>query len=444
MKIKNIKNSKNEEGSSLLIILLLLSVLLFLGTSLSMTSLFQYKTSIREERKLQAQYIAKTGANMVAGAIQNEIINPSDLNNKESSPINLNNGSFIVNVLDNGSSITIISTGTVSNITESITLVLSRITGENMFPLLDHAIFADGFLEFEGSPQVNGNLGVNENGLDENGNPTTAVKLGGDPDINGDIFIGPGGTADAVVTPGDWWSFDGIVDNLPEERSYPLPEYPVFPDDLNYTSGTYLAGWYPEPPYTINSSMWYDKIEVKSELIINIYDDDIILRAGDFHVTDSGKITVNRYGNGKLKLYVSDDFQLTGSSTINNAGSPEDTYMYYSGEEIIVDGTTKFVGSAYIEKADMEIMGSGGITGHITSGGNYVTISGDASANVRAIYAPKADILFNGSGHAKGAVIGKTITMTGGTYVDYDDSMQDMDFAELGFEVTEGYSRTWK
>ena len=62
-------------------------------------------------------------------------------------------------------------------------------------------------------------------------------------------------------------------------------------------------------------------------------------------------------------------------------------YLYYKGNfPVNPSGSTKIVGCLYAEKADIVISESGGITGHIITGGENVSIIGDAEANVRALY----------------------------------------------------------
>lgn len=180
-------------------------------------------------------------------------------------------------------------------------------------------------------------------------------------------------------------------------------------------------------------------------MIINIYDEDFIIRANEFVVSGAGKVTINKYGSGKLILYISDKFDLSGSGKVNENGNPEDVYLYYSGNHTLnPSGSTKFVSNVYVEKADIEISGSGGITGNIISGGNNVIISGDASAIVRALYAPNAVIKYTGSGKTRGAVIGKDIEMSGGTSIIYDESVKHINPEDLGFETEKGYRRIWR
>jgi len=153
------------------------------------------------------------------------------------------------------------------------------------------------------------------------------------------------------------------------------------------------------------------------------------IRAESFAI---GQGHIVLHGEGKLVLYVEDSFTLTGSSTINGNGNSADTHMYYSGAETVsVKGNTKFVGSMYVEQADMDIGGSNGITGHIISGGTSIDIDGAAQADVRMLYAPNAHVQLGGSGVIRGAVVSNQFTASGAAQVffdaDFDDSIPDLD-----------------
>ncbi len=123
---------------------------------------------------------------------------------------------------------------------------------------------------------------------------------------------------------------------------------------------------------------------------------------------------------------------MTGSSSINQNGDYDDVYMYYSGdEEISVGGSTEFVGSVYALTSDFTITGSGGVKGHIITGGDNVDVTGAATANVRAIYAPNALLNVTGSGSISGATVSKSIEVIGNARIYYNNSMNMNFFNQL-------------
>ncbi|NLX91074.1 MAG: hypothetical protein GXZ07_05725, partial [Firmicutes bacterium] len=296
--------------------------------------------------------------------------------------------------------------------------------GGGQVPPLD-MIFSLGEIELTGSSQIVGNTGTNSVEPD-------SVTLAWSTAINGLLSIGAGGdpatVIDAKYPPGNLPKGSAL---LPSARSYPLPEFPEFPNLPS--KGVLEAGWRHIPPggFQISESGLYNKINVLNELTINIGEEDLLIRTENLSVSGDGKIKVNRTGRGRLILYVEDTFNIAGSGKINTNGHYNDVVMFYAGSGApSIDGSTEFVGSIYALNSNFIIANSGGIVGHIVTGGNTLTVSGTADANVRALYAPHADLTVQGSGKIKGAVIAKSIKVLGDGRIYYDDSM-NMDFFEL-------------
>ncbi|QEK12127.1 hypothetical protein FQB35_06920 [Crassaminicella thermophila] len=122
---------KNEKGAVLSLMLIVILFLIILGTTLVFISITEVKQVAREEKKLQAYYIAKSGADVVAAYI----INPKNKHNiqnlkgKESDSFILGEGSFVVKVKedeDNTDNIIIESKGIVGEVEVSISLSLIK------------------------------------------------------------------------------------------------------------------------------------------------------------------------------------------------------------------------------------------------------------------------------------------------------------------------------
>lgn len=189
-----------EDGATLVTVLILIIILTTLGISISQISLHQYRNSIRAEKELAAYYIAKSGANAVASAIENSLVKPEDLKGKSSSPTPLSIGQFEVEVQQAGEKIIINSLGKVDNYTRMVMLELSKIKG--YFPSFDYAAFATGKISMTGSPYVRGNIGTNQS---SEGSIDFAA---GNPSFEGDMYIGPEGDSETTVKKPDWYKLD--------------------------------------------------------------------------------------------------------------------------------------------------------------------------------------------------------------------------------------------
>ncbi|MFW6022190.1 MAG: hypothetical protein ACOCQW_01550 [Halanaerobiaceae bacterium] len=436
------KSLQNENGMSFVLILLLITIVIIIGGAISYSSVFQLKTSMDNIKRSQAYYIAKSGAEVVATAIEKEKIAPEDLFWKESTPNQFGEGEFSVDIEKDGSSILINSTGTVEDINENLTLELT----EGSSPL-DMAFFGMEDITMSNGI-ILGNLGTNSTGAG-------LVNLENSPSISGDLYIGPDGERDTTITyPSHTTDFS--VRNLREKREYPEPKFPEPPSSMMfyyYRGNELIVGYDNDDSWfgshkdymVVGHNMKYNKIVVETKLIINIYDYDLYINTKNFSVIGEGEVIVNTKGKGKLKLFIDKEFILDASAAFNENGNSEDVILFYGGtKEINPAGETIFNGNLFSKEAPITISGSGGITGNIISGGEKIEITGNASAHVRTIYAPKADFLLKESGHITGTAVGKSLYIDGNSTVEYDDSVAGFDPNELFITLEKEYKRTWR
>lgn len=422
---------RNTKGIALGTVLILASILTLLGFTIWHYSSRDILGAERAEKKMQAYYLAKSGADAVAQYI---ITNPDNIDMSayveslidapESNPIKLDEdtpGHFNVKVdRDKDNSLVITATGTVDSIKESVQIKLHQ--RENI-PEIDVALFANSNINMgqSGSSKIIGDVATNAEQPGSIYFPWSAY-------IKGNLFIGPNGNIDKVITgarPNPKDNVEGEIHKLEAIRNYELPDFPDFPSNLP-NRGAFEAGWNPSPPYHIYHDGRYSKITVLSELVVHIGDQDRIIVTDDLIVEGAGKITLNKTGKGKLYLYVGNEFKILNSGTINNRGQASDVILYFKGSGTInLGGNTKFVGCVHLENANLIIANSGGITGHIITGGNHIEISGAASAHVRAIYAPNAHVKMKGSGSLTGALICKSFEAEGNSTLTFDNSITD-------------------
>lgn len=134
---------KDEQGAALVLALMIMVVFIILSTSLVTRWSYDINHSKIEEKRLQAFYIARSGADALGTYIET---NPENLSNAAlktlvesliadgdsgniSNPVSLGNGSYALQVKrpgDNPSLIRIISTSTVDAFHQSVTLVLQE------------------------------------------------------------------------------------------------------------------------------------------------------------------------------------------------------------------------------------------------------------------------------------------------------------------------------
>lgn len=127
-------NINNERGAALPLVLTIVIVMSLLGTAIWQYSVTDTLNVSREEHKMQAYYLARSGADLVASAIiTNSVSAAALINAPKSSPVNLGDGSFEVDVAGNLNNITINSTGIVNDVSQSTNLSLTKLTPKEIF-----------------------------------------------------------------------------------------------------------------------------------------------------------------------------------------------------------------------------------------------------------------------------------------------------------------------
>jgi hypothetical protein len=329
------------------------------------------------------------------------------------------------------------STGVVQSgdreIKETISIEFTK-TQSNIVKLdFNYALFTSGNIHMgsKGSSIIGGDVATNSTAPNSIYFPWSAK-------IEGHLYVGPGADPSQVVDGAQKDPEEKNVtlgtSNLEEMISYPLPLFPDYPTNLPTRSSITLEG---STNDSISEDGYYPNITIKDNttLTIDIPEGTERKIMVDTLYMPQGNIVIN--GSGKLTLYVKNSFTFTYGSKINYGssgdGNPDQVLIYYEGtNKFSIAGDTKINGTVFVEKADMEIDNSGGIKGHIITGGNNVSIAGDGSAVVKALYAPNANVSLTNSGKIYGAVVAKNFSTSGNSRIYYDPSISSVDLPISG------------
>lgn len=437
---------KNENGATMLIIMILILVLFAYATALWQNGIVGIKHTSLDEKRMQAYYLARAGVVATAKWIEENPDQLSDILNKTSDPVTLGNGTFVVEVIDGGDGKIILeSTGNVQDITRKATLILT--SKENTELNLDMAIFSSGSISLSGNAMIDGSAATHSTG-------SNMVKLGKWTSVTGDFFVGPGGDPDSIIDlSGNSAQLEDIVageiKKLTYTQEHVLPEFPEFPDNLSIPpnippveNGKLTVGHSPYQNYTISDDGEYSQIDIShGSLTVNLSGGDRIIRVRDFSI-NNGEIILQ--GSGRLNLYIEDSFKVTGNSTINQNGDVESLIIYYSGlGEVSFTSKDKFVGSIYAKTADFKFSGNfAEITGHLITGGRKVQINATLTETV--LYAPNADINIGGSSNLTGAIIAEQINASGNATITFDADVSSSFPLKIEGGAANDYTQLWK
>lgn len=425
---------RNQKGSILLVVFVAMLTLVLLGTALAGMSIYDQRQAVRQQKNSEAMYLARGGAEAVAAHLLKYPQDAPKIIALGCDEVVLDNGAkFVVEVTeDEDGRLFINSTGYSGENMEKLTFSLEPSPelvipdAEVKFPVFDMAVFAEGLIAIGNSSIINGNLGTHSI-LDDN------VFLNNSSAVHGNVMVGVGGNTDRVISRKNNSIITGICSSLDEERSYPLPIFPEFPNlpqrgDLIADSTTPIA-----------TSGSYGKITVNNgqELMFNVGSEGLKIRAESFNIGNSSKVTIN--GSGKLILYIENTFDIKNSSTFNFPGNPNNVLLYFKGDssKFKIRNSCVFHGCLYAETADIDLANSGEVVGSIFTGGADVKLSNCSDAYVRVIYAPNALVTLHNSGNLKGAVVCKQFDSKNSSTLTFSSELEgiwnvvpDIDFEE--------------
>jgi hypothetical protein len=185
---------QGEQGSALLLTIIVLVVLLFLAGSLGLLAMVEGRMAQKEEASMQAFYLARSGADAVAEAVIKRPATLEDVELTEGHSVisELNNelghGSFQVKLTKLTDGVVIRSIGSVGKQTSIVSLKLYLEPGDGFD--FDMAIFAGGEGN-DSAPAIYLDNGTINGDIGTNAAEVGAVKITGNPTIDGDLYVGP-------------------------------------------------------------------------------------------------------------------------------------------------------------------------------------------------------------------------------------------------------------
>lgn len=345
-------------------------------------------------------------------------------------------GKYRIKVENVGDTLTTVTTTALVNDQEYEMQMQMKSGDSEWEPDLPFAVFSGVGIELSGSAEIVGHAGTNATNAQ-------AVQLAWSTKIDSSLLVGPGGDPSTVVDEANFQNGNvGLtIGNLPAPVDYPLPKFPDYPPKNSTVGSMDVSAWPPVPPQPPSS---YDGVYIpelsitgNSTLTLQTGGQDRVLHVGDLDI-QQGHLKFE--GDGNVKIYVEDELQLNGSSTLNSDRSKEKVFVYHGGtNELNFGGSTNFNSGIYTKEADVTITGSGGIQGNVITGGSNVEVSGDATANTRSLFAPNANVNVTGSGEISGAVVADRFTATGNARIYYSESfdseLPDLESQQNSYDI---------
>lgn len=393
----------NEQGSALLLTIVVTVIVLFLGGAFGLIGLVETKRVQTEEAAMQAYYLARSGADAMAQAIIDDpALLDEGLIDKTSESIKLGPGEFRVKVSQDGAAVRVQSMGMVRDQKRVVELTLKSVS---VIPAFQHAVVGLGkgggtnpAINITGNVTVSGDVATNAS-------DAGSVRIAGNVKIKGDLFVGSDAEHPEEVVQNTGNGKFTVV-KLASEAKYPpivFPDLPTgLPDDTKIIDNCIYADSH------------YDFLDA-SDLEIDLGGGTRIIRVRHLHLGGSLKLK-NVGENGRLLLFVEETIAgLSGNPHINWSGDgknkPRALTLYYYGDSALeVSGNLKMTGNLVVKQAKVRISGNIDLNGNLFSGGSEVEICGNVSQGL--VYVPHGKLTMTGNSKV-GAVIANTFRSPG-------------------------------
>jgi cytoskeletal protein CcmA (bactofilin family) len=464
---------KSQRGLSLPMVLMVLVILTLFSTVIISLGTTDTLHASKQSQKLEAYYLARSGAEAVASYFVNnpDNLNNTDFKNKidaivasgESTEFKLSptdRGTIKVKVEREGDNLLITATASLDGLQETVSL---RVDKENSTSIdFDKAVYALENIDIKS--RVKGNIAALGSIKGSNGGTI----------VDGEIFIRPGAPSSTVS------GFSPtLVKQLTEVYEFPEFPFPDFPDRPNLSDLSLSSA---SPTEIINTNTHFRNgiyaTNASKPLKIYVGNDDRIISTTELKIGNGGILTNVRTGSGDLYIFA-DDFKLEsytsklsldigdgdvniitkkalfaariditrsasakgklniyvedmitfGSGFINENGDPNAVNIYFAGSKdyygndvvnsryVDIGNAVKMSGLIHVKQARLNIAGGGSFKGNIISCGKDVLLNNGSFTDVKFVYAPNATVHI--SAQVKGVVISKNFVIDNGGYLEY-------------------------
>ncbi len=440
----------DESGIAMIAVIMVLLVVSLLSTAVLSMASSNVKNSIVEREYQSAYYIAEAGMTIHNEIIRNGIKVSFDSTDDAVSFFNNIENNYLVESDYSGylreqygyhpsAKAQLILKGEIDNstrqylivsrgVTEDTTRTVTKEITVKWQPKIDlsdlKAVFSLNGMSLNAGT-INGDIGSNAD-----------INISNNPTVNGDYYQ-KGGNLNKPVDM-EWWNKIGTKKELDNYKSYPLPNFPEFPDKTKIPKITYdeINHANPSPVLNLTAPMTYiENLEIDGGYAATIkYSEKNNILVLDNLTIPQG--TLHLEGNGVLKIYVINEISIEGGSLINKPAGPspddlkvakESLEIYHKGANLDLENDITIYGSYFGENANIKIDGALKMFGNIITGGSSVEIKGDSNMETHFIYAPNAHVDMDGAGNVKGPIVSNTFDMKGGAEISFDPTTDSIE-----------------
>lgn len=253
-----------------------------------------------------------------------------------------------------------------------------RVTVELSSPFaVDYAVLTKNELEMKNKSLVSGYNSSDSSDTDvavSIGTISTdkgSVDIKNGAQVEGDIYVGPGGDPDEVVLVKNFTLIEGEIFTMPMAPNFPV----VTPPDFTVSKGKITEN---KETLTSSDSGKYSSISLKSDEELEVEGEVVLYITGDITLGKDAEIEVEE--DATLTIYFDSDLTLKNSAEIMNKSEiPASVRLYGTGsnQEIDLKNSSDLYGVIYAPDATMTVHNKVNIYGSFIVGDFELKNSGD-------------------------------------------------------------------
>lgn len=357
---------KNENGVALIAVVLVMAVSVILGTAVLSFALSDTRLAENQEHHLQAEYIARAGADAAAQYVQNHpTTNPPSLTD-----ISLGEGTFTAVITPNPQEKTVLisSTGKVSGTTAKVNLKLSKESYSSLF---------------DGIRQTKSNSDLDLESLPISHDVNDTVHVEAHVPSTGDIHLSdknPDNETDSHIIQDTNYDSPGEI---------VVPDYTSFSPTIDKTGSTKNS-----TVMKVTGDAYFETLEVGNKDSLTFNTDGgsqtIVANALTFNGPQTG---VKIEGGGSVHLYLLNGGTISNPIVVNPDGQPSQLFIYVcDGNTLTLDSNMTL--SAYIAAPNAKVTFQSNqttVSGAIIAGAIERNNPNGSGANGKFEYVPLSD-----------------------------------------------------
>ncbi|API89606.1 hypothetical protein BKP56_10205 [Marinilactibacillus sp. 15R] len=441
-----VSKSRREDGSGLVLTLMVLMVLSVLAVSLATVTIGSYRLTAKNRDSVSVYYVAEASLNETYEEIKSLVTDTYQLDvnqdtyfsmvengmdeangrtmNDFSSQFSENPTATIqIQKISDGNprEYTLTSEGKIGNtsrtLTKNFTVGYQEKDSGGGLPYIptDAAMVVRNEIEISGGGKIIGDVHLD------------AVKSGSfqynvENGVSGKTIYNPDAKPDVITYPDyfKWYpslykTFENRADSLPwEDYENYVNNMPLLSDQVSFKthSNLTLSGGDPPTTFNLEENLSIDTIEINSNRVLNLDPNGKKIKLVLNNLIVNGSINV--IGEGSVEIFIKNQFTVNYGYVNKNSTNEQMQIYYYGQSPLILGGGLEMNSNLFIDRADISIGAK--FNGILSSKGNNISFDGGSSVGFLYI-APFATV--NIQSQASGIVVSKNGKVTNGGSLTY-------------------------